>query len=139
MRSPRTCLFHSWFQSFFRVTGVDYMEGYLMCWFESVPSIVAISLVDFWVSNASRFQFRAMALPNLSSARSLTKRHSLHKTSVAPYPICCTIWHLTVVLISLMQGCYRDLTQWLIYMPQSGSLLTESISQSHCKCCPKRV
>jgi hypothetical protein len=53
-------------------------------------------------------------LPNLSSGRSPTKRRGLDGASVVFKHYPCAIWCLAVVLIILVQGCYRVLMQWMI-------------------------
>jgi hypothetical protein len=37
-------------------------------------------------------------------------------------PTRCAIWRLAIVLISLVQGCYPELMQWLIWKAQPWSL-----------------
>lgn len=72
-------------------------------------------------SNSSRVVYRpthpalflrVMALPNLFSARCPTKRNV---RASASNPACYTVWHLTVIFVSLKQEYYRGSRQRLTY------------------------
>jgi hypothetical protein len=77
--------------------------------------IIANNLKDGWLS-LSRSGQPPLSAATPRNAVFWTRRASASKSAR------CATWRLTVVLISLVQGCYHDLWQWPVLGLHPGSL-----------------